>query len=256
MRCVTGFRQGQSMAPYLNLHEWKWRHKALSQQATHSASGVCLACVALSCIPQWASLCGAGARHPPLQTPVLDILDSPSCDIFLLWTRWCHFLLGQMPVQINPGMWRGARGAIFWGHAADKFTRSCSSDMSQSRQQARYSLKWQLSSHLAHLAQLCPIVLHNQPHPHHPTPLRYAGKVHFLVRCAHLRPRLCNEGGIITLSQMLYNAAGKKMFQDIQDCESYSIAPICGTPVDKIISSNWKSKAQTAKYSFTFFSLS
>lgn len=150
MRCVTGFRQGQSMAPYLNLHEWKWRHKALSQQATHSASGVCLACVALSCIPQWASLCGAGARHPPLQTPVLDILDSPSCDIFLLWTRWCHFLLGQMPVQINPGMWRGARGAIFWGHAADKFTRSCSSDMSQSRQQARYSLKWQLSSHLAH----------------------------------------------------------------------------------------------------------
>lgn len=90
------------------------------------------------------------SRHPPLQTPVLDILDSPSCDIFLLWTRWCHFLLGQLPVQINPGMWRGARGAIFWGHAADKFTRSCSSDMSQSRQEARYSLKWQLSSHLAH----------------------------------------------------------------------------------------------------------
>lgn len=70
--------------------------KAPSQQATHSASSasVCLACVALSCILQWASLCRAGARHPPLQTPVLDILDSPSCDIFLVWTRWCHFLPG------------------------------------------------------------------------------------------------------------------------------------------------------------------
>lgn len=150
MRCVTGFRQGQSMAPYLNLHEWKWRHKALSQQATHSASGVCLACVALSCIPQWASLSVEPVRGILPYKHRSWTIDSPSCDIFLLWTRWCHFLLGQLPVQINPGMWGGTRGAIFWGHAADKFTRSCSSDMSQSRQQARYSLKWQLSSHLAH----------------------------------------------------------------------------------------------------------
>lgn len=49
MRCVSGFWEEQSMAPYLNLHEWKWRH--LSTQS--GLDSLSFQCVCLS------RLCGA-----------------------------------------------------------------------------------------------------------------------------------------------------------------------------------------------------
>lgn len=174
--------------------------KGFSQQATHSASSasVCLACVALSCILQWASLCRVGARHPPVQTPVLDILDSPSCDIFLVWTRWCHFLPGNSLYKCDVEGCSGSRSRELSRSPGRQVHKVMQRQHFQ--EQTRSALVYKMTAIIPSRSfQLCPILLYNQPHPHHPTPLWCAGEFHFLVGCAHLRPRLCNDEGASSL---------------------------------------------------------
>lgn len=70
-----------------------------SQQATHSdplasCLSACFPSVSLCCIHQ-GSITLWEASSFFKQTPFLYILDISSCDIFLVWTRWCHFLPGQ-----------------------------------------------------------------------------------------------------------------------------------------------------------------
>lgn len=121
------------------------------------------------------------------QAPVLDILDSSSCDIFHFGPADVTSCLSK-PAQTSPGMRRGVRRGRECSCRVHKVTPKCSI------RHARYSSKRQLSSHLAHSSDVPYFYIHRPIHnPPHPPPPVWCAEVHFLMRSTHLRPHYATK---------------------------------------------------------------